>query len=73
VIEFHGPFVFKWIQFDTTEPWGPLSGSVSISVGSFTEYNRMGTDVIKSSKCHPDALWAKRPPGKEGPHKPGEL
>ena len=56
VVEFHGPFVFKWIQFDTTEPWGPLSGSVSISVGSFTEYNRMGTDVIKSSKCHPDAL-----------------
>jgi len=56
LVEFHGPFVFKWIMYDTLEPWGPLSGSVSISVGSFTEYNRMGTDVIKSSKRHPDAL-----------------
>ena len=56
VIEFHGPFVFKWSQFDTVEPWGPLEGSVSISVGSFTEYCRMGADVIKSSKRHPEAL-----------------
>ena len=56
VIEFHGPFVFKWSQFDTLEPWGPLEGSVSISVGSFTEYCRMGADVIKSSKRHPEAL-----------------
>ena len=38
------------------DPSGPLSGSVRISVGSYTEYFRMGTDVIKSSKCHPDAL-----------------
>ena len=56
VVEFDGPFVFKWSQYDTHEPWGPLAGSVSISVGSFTEYNRMGTDVIKSSKRHPDAI-----------------
>lgn len=56
VVEFDGPFVFKWSQYDTVEPWGPLAGSVSISVGSFTEYSRMGTDVIKSSKRHPDAL-----------------
>ena len=56
VIEFHGPFVFKWSMYDTTKPWGSLTGSLSISVGSFTEKNRMGTDVIKSSKCHPDAL-----------------
>ena len=56
VIEFHGPFVFKWSMYDTLDPSGPLSGSVSISVGSYTEYCRMGTDVIKSSKCHPDAL-----------------
>ena len=56
VIQFHGPFVFKWSQFDTLEPWGPLEGSVSISVGSFTEYCRMGADVIKSSKRHPEAL-----------------
>jgi hypothetical protein len=55
VVEFDGPFIFKWSMYDTLEPWGPLSGSVSISVGSFTEYNRMGTDVIKSSKRHPDA------------------
>jgi hypothetical protein len=58
VVEFHGPFVFKWSMYDTVDPWGPLAGSVSISVGSFTEYNRMGTDVIKSSRCHPDALRA---------------
>ena len=56
VIKFHGPFVFKWSMYDTLEASGPLAGSVSISVGSYTEYNRMGTDVIKSSKCHPDAL-----------------
>jgi serine/threonine protein kinase len=58
VVEFLGPFVFKWSMYDTVDPWGPLAGSVSISVGSFTEYNRMGTDVIKSSRCHPDALRA---------------
>jgi hypothetical protein len=56
VIKFHGPFVFKWSMYDTLEASGPLAGSVSISVGSFTEYSRMGTDVIKSSKRHPDAL-----------------
>ncbi len=56
MVAFHGPFVLKWSMYDTVEPWGPLSGSVSISVGSFTEYSRMGTDVIKSSRCHPDAL-----------------
>ncbi len=56
MVEFDGPFVFKWSMYDTLEPWGPLSGSVSISVGSFTEYNCMGTDVIKSPKRHPDAL-----------------
>jgi len=58
VVKFLGPFVFKWSMYDTVDPWGPLAGSVSISVGSFTEYNRMGTDVIKSSRCHPDALRA---------------
>lgn len=60
IVDFHGPFVFKWSMYDTLEPWGPLSGSVSISVGAFTEYNRMGTEVIKSSKCHPDALRGSR-------------
>jgi hypothetical protein len=56
MMHFNGPFVFKWSMYDTLESWGALSGRVSISVGSYTEYNRMGTDVIKSSKCHPDAL-----------------
>ena len=56
IIDFHGPFIFKWSMYDTLEPSGPMGGSVSISVGSYTEYNRMGTDVIKSSKPHPDAL-----------------
>ena len=56
MMRFNGPFVFKWSMYDTQESWGALSGSVSISVGSYTELNRMGTDVIKSSKCHPDAL-----------------
>ena len=54
-MRFHGPYIFKWSMYDTLESWGPLSGSVSISVGSYTEFNRMGTDVIKSSRCHPDA------------------
>ena len=57
MIEFHGPFIFKWRMYDTLELSGLLSGSVSISVGPFTKYSRIGTDVIKSSKCHPDALW----------------
>ena len=56
VLEFHGPFVFKWNMYDSLDPWGSPSGSVSVSVGSYTEYNRMGTDVIKSSKRHPEAL-----------------
>ena len=44
-------------MYETLESGGPLSGSVSISVGSYTEYSRMGPpDVIKSSRCHPDAL-----------------
>ena len=55
-MEFHGPFVFKWSMYDTLEPWGPLAGSVTISVGAFTEYSRMESEVIKSSRCHPDAL-----------------
>lgn len=67
VIELHGPFTFKWSMYDTLEPTGALSGSVSISVGSFTEYSRMGTDVIKSSKCHPDALRARRESGLKDP------
>jgi hypothetical protein len=58
LIEIHGPFVFKWSMYDTLDASGPLAGSVSISVGSYTEYSRMGTDVIKSSKCHPDAIRA---------------
>ncbi len=70
IIEFHGPFVFKWSMYDTTDPWGPLSGSVSISVGAFTEYSRMGTEVIKSSKCHPDAL---RGVGAKGPRETQNL
>jgi hypothetical protein len=40
-------------MYATLDPWGQLSGSVSISVGEFTEFNSMG---IKSSKRHPDAL-----------------
>jgi len=66
VIEFHGPFAIKWSMYDVTEPWGKLAGSLSISVGSYTEFNRMGTDVIKSSKCHPEAL---RGSGVEAPAK----
>jgi hypothetical protein len=56
MMRFHGPYIFKWGMHDTIESWGPLSGSASISEGSYTEYNRMGTDAIKSSNCHPDAL-----------------
>ena len=57
IMQFHGPYTFKWSMYDTLEVGGPLSGSVSFSVGSYTEYSRMGPpDVIKSSKCHPDAL-----------------
>ena len=57
IMQFHGPYTFKWSLYDTLEAGGPLSGSVSISVGSYTEYSRMGPpDVIKSSRCHPDAL-----------------
>lgn len=41
---------------DGNDQTGPLDGSVSISVGSFTEYDRMGTGVVKSSKCHPDSI-----------------
>ena len=66
VIEFHGPFAFKWSMYDVSEDWGKLAGSLSISVGSYTEFNRMGTDVIKSSKCHPEAL---RGSGVEAPAK----
>jgi hypothetical protein len=58
VIELNGPFVFKWSMYDTLDASGPLEGSVSISVGSYIEYSRMGNDVIKSSKCHPDAIRA---------------
>ncbi len=44
-------------MYDTLDAGGPLSGSVSFSVGSYTEYSRMGPpDVIKSPRCHPDAL-----------------
>jgi hypothetical protein len=57
IMQFHGPYTFKWSMYDTLEVGGPLSGSVSFSVGSYTEYSRMGPpDVIKSSRCHPDAL-----------------
>jgi hypothetical protein len=57
IMRFHGPYTFKWSMYDTLEVGGPLSGSVSFSVGSYTEYSRMGPpDVIKSSRCHPDAL-----------------
>ena len=56
VIEIDGPMVFKWSMYDTLDPTGPLGGSTSICVGSYTEWSRMGTDVIKSSRCHPDAL-----------------
>jgi hypothetical protein len=66
VIEFYGPFVIKWSMYDVSEDWGKLAGSLSISVGSYTEFNRMGTDVIKSSKCHPEAL---RGSGVEAPAK----
>ena len=66
VIEFHGPIVIKWSMYDVSEDWGKLAGSLSISVGSYTEFNRMGTDVIKSSKCHPEAL---RGSGVEAPAK----
>ena len=66
VIEFYGPFAIKWNMYDVSEDWGKLSGSLSISVGSYTEFNRMGTDVIKSSKCHPEAL---RGSGVEAPAK----
>jgi hypothetical protein len=66
VIEFQGPFIFKWGMYESTEGWGGFTGSLSISVGSFTEFNRMGTDVIKSSKCHPEAL---RGSGVEAPAK----
>ena len=56
IMQFHGPYIFKWSMYDTLDVGGPLSGSVSFSVGSYTEYSRMGPpDVIKSSRCHPDA------------------
>ncbi len=58
VIELNGPFVFKWSMYDTLDASGSLEGSVSISVGSYIEYSRMGNDVIKSSKCHQDAIRA---------------
>ena len=56
VIELPSPFGFKWSMYDTTESWGALSGRVSIYVGLYTKYNHIGTDVINSSECHPDAL-----------------
>lgn len=40
-----------------------IGGSVSISIGAYTEYDRHGTGVIKSSKCHPDATLT----GQRGP------
>ncbi len=24
IVEFHGPFVFKWSMYDTLDPWGQL-------------------------------------------------
>lgn len=56
LVKLHGPFVFRWSMYDCNDQTGPLDGSVSISVGSFTEYDRMGTGVVKSSKCHPDSI-----------------
>jgi len=58
IVKFHGPFVFKWSMYDTLDQTGPLDGSVSISVGAYTEYDRMGSGVVKSSKCHPDSIKA---------------
>ena len=55
-VEFKGPFVLKWSLYVSDEPSGPLWGSASISIGSYTEKCRMGTDVIKSSREHPEAL-----------------
>jgi len=58
IVKIHAPFVFKWSMYDTLEQTGPLDGSVSISVNSFTECDRMGSGVVKSSKCHPDSIKA---------------
>jgi len=58
IVKFHGPFVFKWSMYDTLDQTGPLEGSASISVGAYTEYDRMGSGVVKSSKCHPDSIKA---------------
>jgi len=58
MVKLDGPFVFKWSMYDTLEQTGPLDGSVSISVGSYTEYDRMGSGALKSSKCHPDSIKA---------------
>ena len=61
IVKIHPPFIFKWSMYDTLEKTGPLDGSVSISVNSFTEYDRMDSGVVKSSKCHPDSMKANAP------------
>ena len=62
-IQLYAPFTFKYSLYDTVEDYGPIGGSVSISIGAYTEYDRHGTGVIKSSKCHPDATLT----GQRGP------
>jgi hypothetical protein len=62
-IQLYAPFTFKYSLYDTVEDSGPIGGSVSISIGAYTEYDRHGTGVIKSSKCHPDATLT----GQRGP------
>ena len=67
-IQLYAPFTFKYSLYDTVEDSGPIEGSVSISIGAYTEYDRHGTGVIKSSKCHPDAtLTGQRDPAAKKP------
>lgn len=71
IVKLDGPFVFKWSMRDCDDQTGPLDGSTSISVGSYTEFDRMGSGVVKSSKCHPDSIKAQSQQSKRLRHGDG--
>jgi hypothetical protein len=58
IVELGGPFTFRWNLYVTQDASGAVEGSCSVSVAYYSEKDRMGKGVIKSSKCHPESLMA---------------
>ena len=61
VVSIHGPIYFKWEMCVSEEGDGPVEGTLSITVGGWTSYDRFGSGIIK--QCFEPQQAKKRSPG----------